>query len=106
MSAPAITVPGIIQQDGQLRLDRPVRLPAGPVQVTIQPVSPTTEPVESLEAVMKRVWAGQKARGHVPRSKEEIDTGIRALRDEAEEEMQAVEKLDRARGQARDGLHE
>ncbi len=43
--------------------------------------------------MMEGIWAAQKARGHVPRAKEEIDAEIRTMRDEAEEEMQEVERL-------------
>jgi len=42
---------------------------------------------------MQAIWAGQAARGHVPREKAQIDAEIKALRDEAEEEMQQVERL-------------
>jgi hypothetical protein len=43
--------------------------------------------------MMQRIWADQKARGHVPRTKEEIDAEIIQLRAEAEEELQAAERL-------------
>ncbi|HQU43491.1 MAG: hypothetical protein B7Z73_10245, partial [Planctomycetia bacterium 21-64-5] len=42
---------------------------------------------------MQAIWDGQKARGHVPRTKEQIDAELNALRDEAEEEMRQVERL-------------
>jgi hypothetical protein len=42
---------------------------------------------------MEEIWAGQRARGHLPRSKAEIDAEIGSLRDEAEEEMLAVERI-------------
>jgi hypothetical protein len=55
-------------------------------------------------AMMESIWADQKARGHVPRSREEIDAEINQMRDDAEDEMQAVERLreecQRARQQA------
>ena len=44
-------------------------------------------------ARMQKVWAAQDARGYVPRTREEVDAEINALRDEAEEEMQAIERL-------------
>ena len=43
-------------------------------------------------ATMEEIWAGQRTRGHSPRSKAEIDAEIASLRDEAEEEMLAVER--------------
>ena len=42
---------------------------------------------------MEELWAGQRARRHVPRSKAEVDAEIAALRNEAEEEMLAVERI-------------
>ena len=42
---------------------------------------------------MEQFWAAQRARGHVPRTKEEIDAEIRELRDDAEVEMQETERL-------------
>jgi hypothetical protein len=54
---------------------------------------------------MQAIWDGQKARGHIPRSKEEIDAELRALRDEAEEElleaMRLQEECRRRREEAR-----
>ena len=92
MSSATVTLPGIILADGQLRIDQPVQLSPGPVQVCIQSVfSPLT--IDSLEAVMERIWASQRSRGHSPRGRAEVDAGIRALRDEAGEELEAVEKL-------------
>jgi hypothetical protein len=44
-------------------------------------------------ATMDEIWAGQKARGHLLRSKAEIDASIASLRDDAEEEMLAVERI-------------
>jgi hypothetical protein len=44
-------------------------------------------------ATMEETWAGQRARGHLPRSKREIDAEIASLRDEAETEMLAVERI-------------
>lgn len=40
--------------------------------------------------LMEGIWAAQKARGHVPRTKEEIDAQIQKGRDESEEEIQAA----------------
>ncbi len=57
---------------------------------TEDPPTPGKDPfMERMEAI----WAGQRARGHVPRTKEEIDAEIQQLRDEAEEEFLEVERL-------------
>jgi len=54
--------------------------------------------------MMESIWADLRTSGRVPRTQEEIDAEIDALRSEAEEEMQAVERLHdecrRAREQA------
>lgn len=94
MSQETIEVQGNVQADGTLVLDRRLELPAGPVRVTLQPV-PVSEGsnLVRFQAMMEQIWAGQKARGHVPRTKEEIDAEIQELREEAEEELQAAERL-------------
>ena len=94
MSQERIEVEGEVQADGTLVLDKRLNLPAGRVRVTVQaiPVSETPNLLR-FQAMMREIWAGQKARGHVPRTKEEIDAEIRQLREEAEEEWQAAERL-------------
>ena len=42
---------------------------------------------------MESIWAAQAARGVPPGTREEIDAEIEAMRIEAEEEMQVVERL-------------
>ncbi len=93
MSMNQIVVQGIVESDGTLKLDQPVPLPPGAVEVTIQPLSETATPLDPFWATMEEIWAGQRARGHVPRSKAEIDAQIASLRDEAEDEMLAVERI-------------
>jgi hypothetical protein len=43
--------------------------------------------------VLERIWAGQRERGHVPRSREEIDAQLEASRLEDEERMLALEQI-------------
>lgn len=94
MSHETIEVQGNVQADGTLVLDRRLELPAGPVRVTVQPVPASAGAnLVRFQAMMEEIWAGQKARGHVPRTKEEIDADIQQLREEAEEELQAAERL-------------
>jgi len=88
-----IVVHGIVESDGTLKLDEPVPLPPGVVEVTIQLLSQTKSPLDPFWAAMEEIWAGQKARGHVPRSKTEIDAEIAVLRNEAEEEMLAADRI-------------
>ncbi len=93
MSQEPVEVQGEIRADGMLVLDQRLDLPAGRVHVTIQPAAATVPDVAGFQAMMERIWAGQQARGHIPRSKEEIDAEVRKLREEAEEELQAAERL-------------
>jgi hypothetical protein len=93
MNTTFAVVHGTLMPDGTLQLDEKLNLPAGRVQVMVHALAEPAPPAESLETVMARVWAGQKARGHVTRSKETIDAEINTLRDEAEEEFQAIERL-------------
>jgi hypothetical protein len=96
-------VEGELQPDGTLVLDKKPNLPPGRVRVTMQ-AWPPGGPEDDILSVMQKIWAAQDARGHVPRTREEIDAEINELRDDAEEEMQAVERLHeecvRAREQA------
>ena len=52
-------------------------------------------------ARMEAIWAGQKARGHVPRSAEEVEAERRALRDEFEDRLDKAEQIHRESGEAR-----
>ncbi len=81
-----ITVQGTVQADGTLKLDEPVAMPEGRVLVTVRPiVEPGTD--DPFWQRMEQIWAGQRARGHVPRSKEEIDAEIDSMSDEMEDEI-------------------
>lgn len=92
MNEMPVTIQGTIRPDGQLELDRPLPLPAGRVQVTVQPLPAPAEP-DRFWKMMEGIWTDLQAGGHQPRTREEIDADIKALRDEAEEEMQAIERL-------------
>jgi hypothetical protein len=87
-----ITLAGTVKADGTLELDDKVAMPEGRVLVTVQPaVQPA--PDDAFWKVMNEIWAGQRARGHVPRTREQIDADLRELRNDAEAEIQAVERL-------------
>ncbi len=104
MNAATVVVEGTVQPDGTLEVTQKVNLPAGPVHVTVEPVAEPVQP-DRFWTMMESIWAAQLASGRTPRTREEIDAEIEALRNEAEEEMQAVERLQeecrRAREQAR-----
>jgi hypothetical protein len=81
-----------VRADGSLELDDRVAMPEGRVLVTVRPVvQPASD--DPFWQRMEQIWAGQRARGHVPRTKEQIDADLRELRDDAEVEMQATERL-------------
>jgi hypothetical protein len=90
MSAAAVVLQGVVTPDGTLQLGQKVQLPAGPVRVTVQSLEPPAH--EDIMAILGRIWAAQKAGGHVPRSREAIDAELNALRDEAEEELKDLER--------------
>jgi hypothetical protein len=87
-----IILQGTVKAGGSLQLDDLVAMPEGRVLVTVRPVVPPAAD-DPFWQRMEQIWAGQRARGHVPRTKEPIDADIRALRDDAEIEMQAIERL-------------
>jgi hypothetical protein len=103
MAAPVVEIEGTLQADGTLVLDEKPDLPPGRVRVRLQHVLDYTQ--TDIWKFFERVWAEQRARGHVPRSKEEIDAEIAAARQEDEERMLAIERLQeecwRARQQER-----
>ena len=89
MTPESIVVHGTIKPDGTLEVTEKVSLPPGPVEVTVKSASQKSE--ESSWAILQRIWADQKASGYVPRTREEIDADLNALRDEAEDELRARE---------------
>jgi hypothetical protein len=89
MNGPVVEVEGILRADGTLVLDtRPNLLPSR-VRVTLQPAGSRPDVME----VLQRIRADQAVSGHVPRSREEIDADIAAMRQEDEERMQGIERL-------------
>jgi hypothetical protein len=103
MATPVVEVEGILQPDGTLVLDEKPNLPPGRVRVRVQPLLDYTQ--TDIWRFFEQLWAEQQARGHVPRSKEEIDADIAAARQEDEERALEIERLQeecwRAREQER-----
>jgi len=93
MNETQVVMDGTLQPDGTLELDERPNLPPGRVRVTMQAATVRSPTRVGLMERMEAVWADQKARGDVARSREEIDSELNAMRDEAEEEMQAIERL-------------
>ena len=86
-----VVVQGTLKLDGTLELDEKLPLPAGRVQVTVQAVL-QPEPGDGFWIRMEAIWAAQKARGHTPRSVEEVESERKTLRDESEEELRTSER--------------
>lgn len=89
------TIQGTVRADGSLELDDRLVLPEGRVLVTVRPIAEPS-PDDPFWQRMEQIWAGQRARGHVPRTREQIDAELRALQDDAEAEMQGTERLHEA----------
>jgi len=92
MNAATLIVEGVVKPDGTLEVPQKLRLPAGRVQVTVRSVAEPTQP-DRFWKMMESLWADLRAGDRTPRTREEIDAEIDALRNEAEEEMQVVERL-------------
>jgi hypothetical protein len=91
-NATAVVVDGTVQPDGTLEVIQKVNLPAGKVHVTVEPVAEPVQPTR-FWTMMELIWAAQRATGRTHRTREEIDSEIEASRNESEEEMRAVERL-------------
>jgi hypothetical protein len=91
MTPNAVELQGTLRQDGTLVLDDKPNLPPGRVKVIIEPV-PDNKQTEIWQ-FFERLWAEQRARGHVPRTREEIDAELEAARQEDEERMQELERI-------------
>ena len=92
MNTGPIVVQGTLNPDGTLNLDEKIELPAGRVQVTIQPL-PELPADDPFWQRMRAAWDQQRLTGKAPRTREEIDAAVNALRQEAEEEIQNTESL-------------
>jgi hypothetical protein len=95
-----VTLQGTVKADGTLELDDKVSLPEGRVLVTVQPVVQPS-PDDPFWQRMEQLWAGQRARGHVPRSVDEVEAERRAFREEMDEEVQRAIQLQEQCRQAR-----
>ena len=81
MEMPQVEVQGVLQADGTLVLDERPNLPAGRVTVLVRPLEPAP-PKRDPWSALEEIWAERKALGLQPRTVEEIDAEINAMRDE------------------------
>src|SRR5215470_13370184 len=91
MPTTAVEIQGILREDGTLVLDQKPNLPPGRVKGILEPV-PDYQQTEIWQ-FFQQLWAEQRARGHVPRPREEIDEELEAARQEDEERMQGLERI-------------
>lgn len=92
MSPSAVTVEGIVEPDGTVQVSEKVNLPAGKVQVTLVPL-PELSPDDPFWQMMQRIWHGQRESGHVPRSVEEVEEERRASREDWDERMAEITRI-------------
>lgn len=88
----AVMIEGTLTPDGTLELDQKPNLTPGRVQVTLVPL-PEVPADDPFWQMMTAIWAGQKTRGHVPRSVAEIEAERRQLGEEWDERMREIERI-------------
>lgn len=89
----SVMLQGTVKADGTLVLDEKVSLPPGRVRVMLQPIGSGASQGRTVLDVIAEIRRGQEARGNIPRTRQEIDAEINALRQESDEEMKEVERL-------------
>ena len=96
MSLNEVVIEGTLKPDGTLELDQKPNLPAGRVTVVLRSEAAEKSPRPLDDAffqMMEEIWAGQKARGFVPRTVEEVEAQRRETRESWEDRQQALERL-------------
>src|SRR5947209_7448603 len=86
-----VEIEGTLREDGTLVLDQKPALPPGRVKVRVEPSVDITK--TDIWQVIEQIWAGQRARGAVPCTREEIDAELEAARNEDEERMLGLERI-------------
>ena len=82
MSAETVVVRGFVRADGTLEVPGKIMVAPGPVEVTVRAVPTAPARGGDWWEVLQHIRAEQAAGGHIPRSAEEIDAEINALRDD------------------------
>ncbi len=72
---------GTITNEHTIHLDQPFTSASGPVRLVVEVPAKSQEPRESIQEFLAKIQAAQKARGHVPRTVEEIIAYINEERD-------------------------
>jgi hypothetical protein len=83
---------GIVKPDGTLEVKEKVALPAGRVQITVEPL-PDLSRDDPFWQRMQAIWDARNAAGLAPRSVEEVEGERRAVRDEWEDRTAKIESI-------------
>jgi len=75
----AYIVTGTLTDEHTVTLDEALPLSQGKVRLSVEPIE--SAPKRPHDEVIAEIWARQQARGHQPRTREEIDADIQAERD-------------------------
>jgi len=89
-----VVLNGTLKPDGTLELDSRPALALGRVVVTVRAaVQPPSASGRGWWEVAQRIWAEQAASGHCPRSKEQVDADLAALRGELDHHLEELEQI-------------
>jgi hypothetical protein len=92
MSTPVVVVDGVVKDDGSLEVAEKLRIPAGPVQVTVVPM-PDLPADDPFWQRMKNIWSSQRARGQLPRSVQQVEADRERMREEWDERMSRITEI-------------
>jgi len=101
MTPTSIVLDGRLKPDGTLEFPEKLDLPPGKVRVTIEAIPEPQASGRSLAAFFDELEQAQAASGFVGRSKEEIDAEVNEMRDEWEDRMREIERIQDEARQAR-----
>jgi hypothetical protein len=104
MSTAVVTVEGVVRSDGTVEVSEKVSLPAGKVQVTLVPW-PLLSRDDPFWQMMQKIWDGQKARGHVARSVQEVEAEREVMRQEWDARMNEIARVQEEADKLRTGRH-
>ncbi len=96
MSLSEDVIEGTLKPDGTLELDQKPTLSPGRVTVVLRRDAAVKQPQplgDEFFRMLEAIWAGQRARGHVPPTVEEIEAERQRLRRDGEAEIEAAIRL-------------
>jgi hypothetical protein len=92
MNSEPVVIQGVVREDGTLELAGKVPLPPGMVRVTVQPV-PYSQETDPLFVLLRKIRAEREKAGLPTRTREEIDAQVREVRDEFDEGVAEIGRL-------------